>query len=127
MKTPREILLQRHKAAEAYLDNARRIALASLEPPGLGETLRDWLLSMRRHLAGLSAVWLAVLILNIASAPATPIVMAREPALPARMIVAALLENRRELLELTDALPPVAVPAAAPPRRSEIRIATEIV
>lgn len=127
MKTPREILFERNKAAVPCLDNVRRVALKSMEPPGLAEIARDWLLSMRWHLTGLTAIWLTILLFNVAASPDKPVVMAQEPTPPARVIFAALLENRRELLELTDALPPATEPAAPPPRRSEIQVATEVV
>jgi hypothetical protein len=126
MKTPREILLQRHKAMEPQLDFVRRNTLASLKRPGLGHWWSEFLFSLRWHLAGLSAVWIAVLILNLDSGPGSSVVMARQNIPPAREIMAALLENRREVLELT-AAPATSEPAALPPRRSEIQSAIEIV
>src|SRR5947207_2740069 len=102
MKTPREILLEHHRAAEPQLHAVRKHALAKLtaarrapEPLGAPASLpassenrdlasRDagaprigWLrakawaqltsslLSLRWHLAALSAAWLAILLLNI--------------------------------------------------------------
>jgi hypothetical protein len=42
------------------------------------------------------------------------------------VILAALLENRRELMELTET-PAAIAPPALPPRRSEIQTAIQIV
>jgi hypothetical protein len=126
MKTPREILLQRHKAVEPQLDAVRRNALAALERPGLADELREFVFSLRWHLAGMSAVWMAALLLHIDSAPGPATDAARNKIPAAREIMAALLENRRELLELTDA-PAAGEPAAMPPRRSEMQSAVEVV
>ena len=90
------------------------------------EIVRDHLFALRWHLGGLSAVWLAVLVLNLGSGPADSIVLARENLPPAKVILAALVENRRELLELTDT-PEAIAPAALPPRRTELQTATEVV
>jgi len=126
MKTPREILLQRHQAIELKLDAVRRNALAALERPGLAQSWRAFVLSLRWHLAGMSAVWIAVLLLNLDSAPGSTVVIARDKIPPARVILEALLKNRRELMELTE-MPTASEPTALPPRRSEIQTAIEIV
>jgi hypothetical protein len=126
MKTPRDILLQRHKAIEPKLDAIRRHTLASLERPGIVDSLREFVFALRWHLAGLSAVWIAVLLLNIASAPDSRVVIARGKTPTAQVLLEALLKNRRELLELTEA-PATGEPAALPPRRSELQTAIEMV
>jgi hypothetical protein len=126
MKTPRELLLQRHQAVEPKLHAVRQNALAALARPGLAQSWRAFIFSMRWHLAGLSAVWMAVLLLNLDSAPASTVVIARDKIPSAQVLLAALLKNRRELMELTGT-PPVSEPAALPPRRSEIQSEIEIV
>jgi hypothetical protein len=126
MKTPREILLQRHQPVEPKLDAVRQNALASLERPGIAQSWREFVFSMRWHLAGMSAVWIAVLLLNLDSTSGSAMVIVREKLPPARDLLAALLENRRELLELTEA-PAAIEPAALPPRRSENQSRIEIV
>jgi hypothetical protein len=130
MKTPREILLQRHQVVEPKLDAARRNALAALAqshtPSPFAQSLRSYIFSMRWHLAGMGAVWMAVLLLNLDSAPGSTVVIARDKIPPARVLLAALLKNRLELMELTGA-PPAGEPAVVPPRRSEIQPAFEIV
>jgi hypothetical protein len=126
MKTPRELLLQRHQAVEPKLDAVRRNALAALERPGIAQSLREFVFSMRWHLAGMSAVWMAVLLLNLGYAPGSTVVIAQDKIPPARVLLEALLKNRRELMELTET-PAASEPAALPPRRSEIQTAIEIV
>jgi hypothetical protein len=126
MKTPREILLQQHQAMEPKLDAVRRNALAVLERPGLAQSWRAFVFSLRWHLAGLGAVWIAVLLLHLDSASGSTVVIARDKIPPARVLLEALLKNRRELLELTET-PAASEPAAPPPRRSEIQTAVEIV
>jgi hypothetical protein len=53
-------------------------------------------------------------------------VMARDKTPSARVLLAALRENRRKLIELTET-PPTNEPAALPPRRSDIQTTIEIV
>jgi hypothetical protein len=126
MKTPKEILLQRHQAVEPKLDAVRRNALAVLERPGLAQSWREFVFAMRWHLAGLSAVWIAVLLLNIDSPSGSTVVIAQDKIPPTRVLLQALLKNRRELMELT-ASPAFGEPATQPPRRSENQSAIEIV
>jgi hypothetical protein len=126
MKTPRELLLQRHQAVEPKLNAVRQNALTALARPGMAQSWREFVFSLRWHLAGMSAIWIAVLLLNLCSAPGSTVVVAQDKIPPARMIMAALLENRRELLELTET-PADSDSAALPPRRSEVQTAIEIV
>jgi hypothetical protein len=126
MKTPRELLLQRHQAIEPKLNAVRQNALVALERPGMAQSWRMFVFSLRWHLAGISAVWIAVLLLNLGSPPGSTVVIAREKIPTARVLLEALLKNRRELLELTET--PAANEFTAPlPRRSEIQAAIEIV
>jgi hypothetical protein len=134
MKTPREILLEQHQSAEDKLDAIRQKALENLTPARALESVRgkashalpaswlDFLLSLRWHLAGMSALWLLGALLN-ASGPAAPdTAVARNTAPSPRQVLTALRENRLQLLELTE--PPAAEPDAdaAPPRRGELPI-----
>ena len=81
MKTPREILLARHRAAEARLDAIRRAVVSELNHPVekaqrrtfYFESLvfscfttfwRELILPSRRIWTGLAAVWLVLIILN---------------------------------------------------------------
>jgi hypothetical protein len=126
MKTPKEILLQRHQSVELKLNAVRQNALLTLARPGILQSWRAFVFSVRWHLAGMGAVWMAVLLLNFDSAPGSSVAMARDKIPPARELVAAMLKNRRELIELTEA-PAAVEPAALPPRRSENKTVTEIV
>jgi hypothetical protein len=91
MKTPREILLQKHRTAESQLDAAREAALETLCPqqaapsrPGFAAFLGELFVLPRPALAGLGAAWLVIIALNFATGDSTerqPVVMAnRAPA-----------------------------------------------
>jgi hypothetical protein len=78
MKTPREILLHRHEAAEEKLNHIRRAAIAQMVKPSVPQveslplrallTLwRELIWPCRRTWAGLAAVWLVLLTLQLAS------------------------------------------------------------
>ena len=92
----------------------------SSQPFSWGESLLRW----RWHLAGLSAAWLLIALLNIdhSSAPAT---LSRTQNPPStQQLLTALRENRQQLLEL---MQPSATEAAPwprtfiPPRRSQLQ------
>jgi hypothetical protein len=125
MKTPKDILLQRHEAMDARLDAIRRNVVSAM-PQSHRFSWREFLFSMRWHVAGLSTVWLAVLWLNVDSRSEGATHLARGNTPSAQALVAALVENRREIIELTET-PLAAAPAVLPPRRSEIQSVTEIV
>ena len=141
MKTPREVLLQQHQAAEPELDAIREQVVAGLATdapvrttrmsptaPGGVSTLqagwRQFLWSLRWHLAGLSAAWLVVIALSIDSPPAPTTRVVRQDTPSQRQLLAALRENQRQLRELIGA--PAAEPAPAPQKsmpspRSEVQ------
>jgi hypothetical protein len=110
MKTPREILFKRHQAAESKLDAIREMVLAAVGDrhsaraigTDRGYHLREFLFSLRWHLAGMSAVWLVVALLNLNAGHSANLAsaMPREKIPPAQIILASLRENRRELLEM---------------------------
>lgn len=143
MKTPREILLARHKDAEAKLDHVRRAVVSELnaraqsrEDAKLGETrttsspaslgaFASWRLGVekvwqeliwpcRRTWAGLAAVWLAILAFNHSQAESRPPVVARASTPPAEIRL-ALREQHRVLEEILGAKTPA--PPAESPRR----------
>src|SRR2546422_8499724 len=95
MKTPRELLLARHRAVEPKLDARRQRVIAFLSskaavaPSSSADLLSDqglwrsmvssrlavfsaWLRQLRWHLAGMAAVWMSVAILNGIDRPSTP-------------------------------------------------------
>ncbi|MGD0260395.1 MAG: hypothetical protein ABSD29_11295 [Verrucomicrobiota bacterium] len=141
MKTPREVLFGQHQAAEPKLDAIREKVVVGLAPdapvrskrlppvvPRRASALeagwRQFWWSLRWHLAGLSAAWLAVVALNIGSPPAPAARAARQDETSPRQLLAALRENQRQLRELIEA--PAAEPAPesqtpAPSPRSQIQ------
>ena len=141
MKTLREVLFEKHQAAEPRLDAIREQVVADLAPdapiranrmppvmPRRASTLeagwRQFLWSLRWHLAGLSAVWLVVLALSIDQSAAPTREVARQDAPSSRQLLAALRQNQRQLRELIGA--PAAEPAPepqkpAPSPRSQIQ------
>ncbi|MGD0650807.1 MAG: hypothetical protein ABSA97_06670 [Verrucomicrobiia bacterium] len=136
MKTPREILLGRHQAVEPKLDKIRREVVADTEV-GLDRrasrnpissaapaSLRELILSLRWHVAAMSAVWLVAALLSIDRSPAaSPTTVSQVAQSPQRFLI-ALQENRRQLLEMIE--PPVSQPRSAqsPRRRSELQPST---
>jgi hypothetical protein len=129
MKTPRQLLLERHRSMERKLDAIRHEALATVKQrnaprsPSAAKTdgWREFFLSMRWQLAGLGAAWLVVAWLN--SDPAVePAASARQEKVPApRQFWTALRENRRQLREMMEIPATEAAPApeAGPQRRGE--------
>src|SRR3989442_12539758 len=132
MKTPREILFQRHQAVEPKLDAVRQHALARLatEQNQAAQTrvansvayaahfetsYPRWcrlLVSLRWHLAGLSAAWLLIALLNIDHSSAQPSSVQGQNSPSPKQLLTAVRENRRQLSELieTPLSPPVPVP-----------------
>jgi len=106
MKTPREVLLQRHQSVTPRLDTIRRNVVADLTTPLHRETerstaarfLSEFLLPLRWHLAGMSALWLLAALLSIDRA-STPTQTAKANSSP-QVLAAALSENRRQLAEM---------------------------
>jgi hypothetical protein len=134
MKTPRDLLFQRHRSAETKLDAVRESVLATVRSPQPAKpdatpkphyTLRDLLLSCRWHLAAMSAAWLVVLVLNVDRSTGPTVRMARENAAPPQQLMASLQAYQRQLIELLER--PAEEPVAAPPRRSELRPPLEVV
>lgn len=127
MKTLKELLIKRHRAAEPGLDQARKEFLArlgSLQTPlprerrGFEHLWREYFLPLRWHLAGMSAAWLMVLLLNADTSPAPTSRVAKANRPTPQQVAAAVREKRQELLDLMGAPPVAAMPL--PPRRSEI-------
>ena len=113
MKTPREVLLATHKPIEPRLDSLRRdvvarISNSSTPAPRAPHTdaglLGDgtWLAMLRMlrwHLAGLSGVWMLIVVLRASGgAGDTSPPVADQPA-SSRSVIFSLRENRRQILE----------------------------
>jgi hypothetical protein len=129
MKTPREVLLQRHQSVTPRLDAIRRNVVADVTTPRdrepqqaiVARFLREFLLPLRWHLAGMSALWLLAALLNVdrsSTAPQTAKASSPSP----QVLAAALFENRRQLAEMInspadDAATSTPVPQPFIPRR----------
>jgi hypothetical protein len=114
MKTPREILFQKHQAAEPKLDEIRRAVIGEGRRVAVPDTRvagtatlpalswREFLLSLRWHLTGMGAAWLVIVLLNLNIGHSTSLAATLPAAkIPApQIILASLRENRRELLEI---------------------------
>ena len=128
MKTPRTILLARHRGIDPRLDAVREQVVASLVPPpapaaspspaaspaewrvrraraatGLWLELQLLAGSIRWHLAGLAALWIAAAVLSSLDPAARSEARAgggRAEASRLEQWGASLRENRRELAEL---------------------------
>src|SRR6478672_11734897 len=102
MKTPRELLLERHAELQQKLDTLREEAVASLaeaRPTPAKILWRELLLSLRWHLAGLSAAWMLIFFLNLESRSGASTDMAGNKPVPTpAQVLAALHEQRRQLL-----------------------------
>ena len=127
MKTPREILLEQHPAITPKLHAIRVGVVAGMARPPAREpaSWRDFARSLRWHFAAWSAAWVVVVILNIDPSP-SPVAMIPRDKIPSpERLWASLQENRRLLLEYSDA--PVAEAAEVPGRRSEMAVEQAVV
>jgi hypothetical protein len=114
MKTPREVLLRHHRDAESKLDTIREQVVANLtqesrrEAPrqtnfrGARALIAEFLLPLRWHLAGMSALWVMIAVLNSEPAAVSPAMVAKEQTPEPPQLLAAVRENRRQILELID-------------------------
>jgi hypothetical protein len=121
VKTPREFLLERHRSAESKLDAIHQNLLAhkpAETAPLSTRLIRELLLPLRWHLAGISAVWLIVVVLN-ADHSSPPVIAAGGGDSSPRQLIAVLAENRRQLVEMIEPTSLELAPAAPPfiPRR----------
>jgi hypothetical protein len=126
MKTLRDLLFERHRAAEPKLDQARRRFLARLERVsspahperrGFEHFWHEYVVSLRWHLAGMSAVWAVVLLLVVVRSASSGAPIAKRNLSSRPKVLVVLRQHRTEILELTESVP--AAPTALPPRRSE--------
>lgn len=126
MKTPREILLHKHRAAESQLDAAREKALDAMRPQqapvekrGVATFLSELFRLPRPALIGLGAAWAVIIVLNLASdESATPQAAVMANQSPA--VREALAEQHRLYTELVRSASPADVPAFVPRPRTEL-------
>ena len=120
MKTPSEILLDRHASAQSKLNVIRRSVVAQFARPT--QSWRERIVPLRWHLAGMIAVWLLAAFLQFERPSAPPTLVAENNSSTPRDFLVALLENRRQLGEMIDSAvseaPPIQQPFV-PRRRSE--------
>lgn len=134
MKTPREILLQRHQTADAKLNQIRRDVIAQMENPSVSRaewlpiracfTLWHELIWPCRHAwAGMATVWVLLLTLQLASRDSTAVVARKTPP-PSPEVLMVLRQQKLLLAELVERpeLRAADRPKVVPPRpRSERR------
>ena len=133
MKTPREILLARHQAAEPKLNALRARALAALSPhasqpqPSAWRWLaagREFFHVPRVAWAGLAAAWLVIITLNVASRDtAAPTVAAPQQMVRnSKDTMRELRDQKRLFAELVGSLKDMdaEVPRFLPRPRSEL-------
>ena len=118
MKTPRDLLLERHHASNANLNlirtevlnrELRAAVVPETRPADAAGFPWHWLKVIRReilrpfrwHLAGLSAAWLLIALLNLDPSSAATVRTARKDSPSPQQILASLRENRRQIVELT--------------------------
>ena len=113
MKTPREILLERHQNATPKLDTIRRKVMnATADMIGRKQSAREFtfaetiMLPLRQLLwphpkawAGLAVVWIFIFVLNFSMRDKTPVV-AEKVAPPSPEVVAELRQQQRLFAEL---------------------------
>ncbi len=141
MKTPREILFERHQSAQPKLDALRRQALAECAettvPPEMSARvgpqfkwshvpLKLWqelIWPCRRIWAGLAAIWFVLLLLNL-NLDERPAVATNRTSTLTPEVLMALREQREllaQLLDSTPSAPASPAPPAAHGPRSELR------
>ncbi|HWF20206.1 MAG TPA: hypothetical protein VG754_13135, partial [Verrucomicrobiae bacterium] len=135
MKTPREIIMERHRAAETKLDAIRKeelaaLACASAITPKNSFNLsaafeRFWRESIwpwRRVWTGIAAVWLGILALNLAAGGTPQPGSSGMTATKNPEVVTALLEQKKLLAQLLEPVMTSTPPSSKPPGpRSEQR------
>jgi hypothetical protein len=129
MKTPREILLERHQATAPKLDAIRREVVAELNHKDakaqswavnfvslcLGGSKQLWLeliFPYRRIWTGLAAVWVLIFVFNFSQRDPSEL-MARKTPPPSPEMILAFRQQQRLLAEL---LGPNEPRAAEPPK-----------
>ena len=144
MKTPREILLERHRDAEAKLDAIRNTAVAEFTAAPATESAERFSISFvagrlwsgliqpyRRIWVGLAAVWVVILALNLAAGGGDEGSKTRmaETSMrrPEPEVVEALRQQKQLMAELLGQNTPLPVVPKIPGRRGELRREENIV
>jgi hypothetical protein len=153
MKTPREILLARHRHVEPKLDALRRKALTTLAQSrsalspaptksaaagssgwsAVSQFIFALLGQVRWHVAAMSALWLVAAWFGTLNNDSPAVASEAKTSVPLQeQIIASLRENRRQVSELLNTSPAEAKPSPPPAalpggRRSERRSAWPVV
>lgn len=135
MKTPREILLARHAAANHGLDALRHQVVAGLKQRNSAEAKsvaspapgwRELFCPGPKPWAALAALWIVILGLHFTTRDNAPAQLAETPASPA--VREALQQQRRMFVELLGQDTAAIAPTAPPPRpRSALRATSAMV
>jgi len=125
MKTPREIILERHQSAEAKLAEIRQEDLAASvrqSPNGCPEetvaamvVLKFWRESIwpfRRGWLGLTAVWIVIAAANFNTRETRS---TRAATQPNQAVLAALQDQRRLMVQLLESAVPTPASSPKPP------------
>ena len=136
MKTPRQLLLERHRSAEADLDKIRQAVVsqnlrkAEMAPESVSFLERLWLelfVPARGIWAGIAVTWLIILVLHGVTIEQGESV-AKEAAPTKTQVEFALREKQRILAEINEDFTVADKPKAIAPRpRSDTLSATRIV
>jgi hypothetical protein len=131
MKTPREILLARHRPVEPKLDSIRERAVAGLETKSREEGV-SWFESWREMFriprvawAGFAAAWCVIIALNVASRETTAAQPAAQEAKRSPETLLALREQKRlfsELVGIANEKLDAEAPRFVPRPRSELEM-----
>jgi hypothetical protein len=134
MKTPRELLLARHRAAEPHLDTIRQVVVDGLRnqdtktqnrADGLVSWLlrcstplwRELILPSRRIWSGLAAIWLLLLVVNVSQRDPVSGITGQPVRAPAVMMSWQVQQRWMDELLADRSTPPEADhPRTAPPR-----------
>jgi hypothetical protein len=131
MKTPREIILERHRAAEEKLNAISAEELASVSRASAEVQTRSNITALfhdviegfwhqaiwpwRRVWAGLAAIWIGILALHLASGELPHSSRAEMAETRNPQVLSALREQNKLMVQLLD---PPAAPAPEPPNHS---------
>jgi hypothetical protein len=129
MKTPREILLARHRSAEPQLDAVRRHVIDRMEQHDregswfrlFAQLCRECVGMPRFVWPGFAAIWLIIIGLHVASRETLPEseAMATTRTIRSPEMLQALAEQRRFYVELVRSQMPADVPTFVPRPRSQ--------
>lgn len=124
MKTPREVLLQKHMAAESRLDTRRKRVLAAFSEPEAPachvlSVLRNVFALPRPAWALLMTAWVTIAALTFAARDEAP---QRATAMTHSATLQALAEQRRLYSELIHSSDPAQASSFAPRPRSHYEV-----